>query len=91
MPLGHVLYEPGIQMRHVCFPTTSIVSLPYVMEDGASAEIAVVGNEGNRRYLPLHGGRNHPQASRRAKRRPRLPGGQLLKEEFISPAPCSVY
>ncbi len=46
MPLGHVLYEPGVPMRHVYFPTTSIVSLLYVMEDGASAEIAVVGNEG---------------------------------------------
>src|ERR1700674_3334022 len=46
MPLGHVLYESGIQMRHVFFPTTSIVSLLYVMEDSASAEIAVVGNEG---------------------------------------------
>ena len=46
MPLGHVLYEPGVPMRHVSFPTTSIVSLLYVMEDGASAEIAVVGNEG---------------------------------------------
>jgi CRP-like cAMP-binding protein len=45
-PLGHVLYEPGVKMRHVYFPTTSIVSLLYVMEDGASAEIAVVGNEG---------------------------------------------
>ncbi len=46
MPLGKVLYEPGIQMRHVYFPTNSIVSLLYVMEDGSSAEIAVVGNEG---------------------------------------------
>ncbi len=46
MPLGHVLYESGVQMRHVYFPTTSIVSLLYVMEDGASAEIAIVGNEG---------------------------------------------
>jgi CRP-like cAMP-binding protein len=46
MPLGHVLYESGVPMRHVYFPTTSIVSLLYVMEDGASAEIAVVGNEG---------------------------------------------
>ncbi len=41
-----MLYEPGEQMRHVYFPTTAIVSLLYVMEDGASAEIAVVGNEG---------------------------------------------
>ena len=41
MPLGEVLYESGAQMRHVYFPITSIVSLLYVMEDGASAEIAV--------------------------------------------------
>jgi CRP-like cAMP-binding protein len=46
MPLGEVLYESGIPMRHVFFPTTAIVSLLYVMEDGASAEIAIVGNEG---------------------------------------------
>ena len=46
MPLGEVLYESGVAMTHVYFPTTSIVSLLYVMEDGASAEIAVVGNEG---------------------------------------------
>jgi CRP-like cAMP-binding protein len=46
MKLGDVLYEPGTRMRHVYFPTTSIVSLMYVMEDGASAEIAIVGNEG---------------------------------------------
>jgi CRP-like cAMP-binding protein len=46
MPLGEVLYESGDRLSHVYFPTTSIVSLLYVMEDGASAEIAVVGNEG---------------------------------------------
>ncbi len=46
MPLAHVLYEPGIAMEHVYFPLTSIVSLLYVMHNGASAEIAVVGNEG---------------------------------------------
>lgn len=46
MPLGKVLYESGSRQSHVYFPTTSIVSLLYVMEDGASAEIAVVGNEG---------------------------------------------
>jgi CRP-like cAMP-binding protein len=46
MGLGDVLYESGGQLRHVCFPTTSIISLLYVMEDGASAEIAIVGNEG---------------------------------------------
>jgi CRP-like cAMP-binding protein len=46
LPLGQVLYEPGAVLSHVYFPTTAIVSLLYVMEDGASAEIAVVGNEG---------------------------------------------
>lgn len=46
MPLGEVLYESGGQLHHVYFPTTSIVSLHYVMEDGSSAEIAGVGNEG---------------------------------------------
>jgi CRP-like cAMP-binding protein len=46
MPLGHVVYESGRLLDHVYFPTTAIVSLLYVMEDGASAEIAVVGNEG---------------------------------------------
>ena len=46
LPLGHVLYESGTLMRHVYFPTTAIVSLLYVMEDGASAEIAIVGNDG---------------------------------------------
>ena len=46
LPLGHALYEPGAALEHVYFPTTAIVSLLYVMEDGSSAEIAVVGNEG---------------------------------------------
>jgi CRP-like cAMP-binding protein len=46
MPLGHVMYESGRTLSHVYFPTTSIVSLLYVMENGASAEIAVVGHEG---------------------------------------------
>lgn len=46
MPLGMVLYESGDTMRHVYFPTNSIVSMLYVMENGSSAEISVVGNEG---------------------------------------------
>jgi CRP-like cAMP-binding protein len=46
LPLGQVLYEPGTVLSHVYFPTTALVSLLYVMEDGGSAEIAVVGNEG---------------------------------------------
>lgn len=46
MPIGHVLYEPGERLKYVYFPVTSIVALMYVLADGASAEIAVVGNEG---------------------------------------------
>src|SRR5512141_1980684 len=46
MPLGWALYESGGHMSYMYFPTTSIVSLLYVMENGASAEIAITGNEG---------------------------------------------
>jgi len=46
LALGDVLHQPGSRMRHVHFPATAIVSLLYVMEDGASAEIAVIGNDG---------------------------------------------
>jgi CRP-like cAMP-binding protein len=46
MPLGKVIYESGDELHHAYFPTTCIVSLLYVMENGASAEIAVVGNDG---------------------------------------------
>jgi CRP-like cAMP-binding protein len=46
LPLGAVLYEPGMTLGHVYFPTNAIVSMLYVMENGASAEIAMVGNEG---------------------------------------------
>lgn len=46
MPLGEVIYESGDKLRYLYFPTTCIVSLLYVMENGSSAEIAVVGNEG---------------------------------------------
>jgi CRP-like cAMP-binding protein len=46
MPLGEVLYESGSRLHHVYFPTTAIVSLHYIMEDGSSSEITGVGNEG---------------------------------------------
>jgi CRP-like cAMP-binding protein len=46
MPLGEVLYESGGELRHAYFPTTCIISLLYVMENGASSEIAVIGNDG---------------------------------------------
>ena len=60
MPLGQVLYESGVKMSHVYFPTTAIVSLLYVMEDGASAEIAVVGREGIVGIALFMGGESTP-------------------------------
>jgi hypothetical protein len=46
MPFGHIIHKSGDPVRHLYFPTTAIVSLLHVMEDGASAEITGVGNEG---------------------------------------------
>src|SRR6187401_3476367 len=60
MPLGMVLYESGAALRHIYFPTDSIVSLLYVMKDGASAEIAVVGNEGAIGVALFMGGETTP-------------------------------
>lgn len=60
LPLGKVLYESGDAMRHVYFPTNAIVSLLYVMESGASAEISVVGNEGLIGIALFMGGESTP-------------------------------
>ena len=83
MELGAVLYEPGVRMRYVYFPTTSIVSLLYVMEDGASAEIAIVGNEGMLGIALFMGGETTPSRAvvQSAGAGFRL-RAQLLKEEF---------
>jgi CRP-like cAMP-binding protein len=83
MPLGHVLYESGSKLRHVYFPTTSIVSLLYVMIDGASAEIAVVGNDGIIGVALFMGGETMPNRAvvQSAGYAYRL-RGQLLKQEF---------
>ena len=83
MRLGEVLYESGTQMRHVYFPIDSIVSLLYVLEDGASAEIAVVGNEGIVGVSLFMGGETTPSRAvvQSAGHAYRL-RGQLLKDEF---------
>ncbi len=60
MPLGEVMYESGDALRHVYFPTTSIVSLLFVLENGASAEIAVVGKEGVLGFALFMGGESTP-------------------------------
>ncbi|MBF0286155.1 MAG: Crp/Fnr family transcriptional regulator [Magnetococcales bacterium] len=84
MPLGEVVCEPDRQIRHVYFPTTSIVSLLYVMEDGSSAEIAVVGNEGIVGISLFMGGDTTTSVAlvQSAGHAYRLKG-QLLKNEFI--------
>ncbi|MES2226712.1 MAG: Crp/Fnr family transcriptional regulator [Pseudomonadota bacterium] len=87
LPLGHVLHESGVALSHVYFPTTAIVSLLYVMENGASAEIAVVGNEGLVGISLFMGGETTPS------RAVVQSGGQgfrmraeTLKDEFANPS-----
>jgi CRP-like cAMP-binding protein len=83
LPLGHILYESGVALQHVYFPVDSIVSLLDVMKDGASAEIAVVGNEGVVGVALFMGGETTPnravvQSGGSAYRLK----SQILKEEF---------
>ena len=88
MPLGEVLYESGGRLQHVYFPTDSIVSLLYVFEDGASAEIAVVGNEGILGISLFMGGETTPSRAvvQSAGYGYRLKA-QLLKNEFNRAGP----
>jgi len=88
MPLGQVLYESGNTLSHVYFPTTSIVSLLYVMENGASAEIAVVGNEGIVGISLFMGGGSTPSRAvvQSAGRGLRL-NAKMLKDEFNQNGP----
>ena len=84
LELGRVLYESGSRQRAVYFPTTAIVSLLYMLADGASAEIAVVGNEGIIGVSLFMGGETTPSRAvvQSAGHAYRLPG-KLLKEEFV--------
>ncbi|BCM24685.1 Crp/Fnr family transcriptional regulator [Methyloradius palustris] len=88
MPLGEVLYESGGQLKHVYFPTSAIVSLLYVMENGSSAEIAVVGNEGILGISLFMGGNTTPSraVTQSAGFGYRLKA-QLIKEEFSRAGP----
>jgi len=83
MPLGEILYEPGEQLQHAYFPTTSIVSLHYVLESGASAESAGVGHEGVVGISLFMGGDTTPSSAvvQTAGHAYRL-AGRLLKQEF---------
>jgi CRP-like cAMP-binding protein len=88
MPLGQVLYEPGSILSHVYFPTTAIISLLYVMQNGESAEIAVIGNEGVIGVSLFMGG---DSTSSRALVQSADDGfrltAQLMKEEFYRAGP----
>ncbi|WP_372716500.1 Crp/Fnr family transcriptional regulator [Immundisolibacter sp.] len=82
LELGQVLYESGATLHHVYFPIDSIVSLLYVMESGASAEIAVVGNEGVVGVSLFMGGESTPSRAivQSAGQAYRLPGDLVLDE-----------
>ncbi|MBG6079042.1 Crp/Fnr family transcriptional regulator [Rubrivivax gelatinosus] len=88
LPLGQVVYESGRPLGHVYFPTTAIVSLLYVMEDGASAEIAVVGHEGLVGIALFMGGETTPSRAvvQSAGEGWRLPAA-AVKEAFTRPGP----
>jgi CRP-like cAMP-binding protein len=89
MPLGLVLYESGRTLSHVYFPTTAIVSLLYVMENGASAEIAVVGHEGVVGISLFMGGESTPSRAvvQSAGQGLRLRAG-VIKQEFQQAGPA---
>lgn len=88
MRLGKVVYEPGATLGHVYFPTTAIVSLLYVLENGASAEIAVVGNEGIVGISLFMGGKSTPSRAvvQSAGQGLRLKAA-FLEQEFDEAAP----
>jgi CRP-like cAMP-binding protein len=90
MPLGEVIYESGCELRYVYFPATCIVSLLYVMENGASAEIAVVGNEGIIGIALFMGGGTMPNRAvvQSAGYAYRL-RGTLIQKEFTQNGPMT--
>jgi CRP-like cAMP-binding protein len=88
LSLGQVLYESGTVLSHIYFPTTAIISLLYVMENGASAEIAVVGNEGLVGVSLFMGGESTPSRAvvQSAGKGFRLKA-QIMKDEFNRAGP----
>jgi CRP-like cAMP-binding protein len=88
MPVGQVLFEPGVAPSHAYFPTTSLAALLYVMENGASSEIAVVGREGMVGVSLFMGGGATPSRAvvQCAGEGFRLPGRQMAAEFERSPA-----
>ena len=88
MVLGQILYESGKTLNHVYFPTTAIVSLLYVMENGSSAEIAIVGNDGMVGISLFMGGESTPsRAVVQSAGQGFKINAQVMKEEFIKAGP----
>lgn len=88
MPLGQVVYESGDRLDHVYLPTTAIISLLYVMEDGSSAEIAIVGNEGLVGIALFMGGETTPsRAVVQSEGHAYRLNARILKEEFHRAGP----
>jgi len=83
LPLGQVVYEPGDHVDHIYLPTTAIISMLYVMENGASAEIAVVGRDGLLGVALFMGGETMPNRAivQSAGAAFRL-SGEIVKDEF---------
>jgi len=88
MPLSQVVYESGATLSHVYFPTTAIVSLLYVLQNGSSAEIAIIGNEGLVGISSFMGGDSTPSRAvvQSAGQGFRLKA-EILKREFARSAP----
>jgi CRP-like cAMP-binding protein len=83
LPLGEALYESGVPFSHVYFPTTAIISLLYVLTDGGSAEIAVVGNDGLVGVSMFMGGEStSSRAVVQSEGKAYRLKGQILKDEF---------
>jgi len=83
LPLGKVLCEPGERLTHVVFPTTAIVSLLYLTQNGSSAEIAVIGNEGMvGTWLPMGGGTTQSRAVVQSAGRGFRLSADVLLEDF---------
>jgi CRP-like cAMP-binding protein len=86
LPRGHVIYEPGVPMRHAYFPTTAAIALMSTLADGASAELAVVGNEGFVGVSLIMGGISTPSCG--IVRSPGMAlriGAGLVRSEFQRP------
>jgi hypothetical protein len=91
LALGQVMYEPGVILGHVYFPTTAIISLLYVVKDSAPAEIAVVGNEGLVGISIFMGGESTPSRAvvQSAGQGYRLKS-QTLKDESAPALECRI-